>query len=216
MKTLRQVLALCGLMLALLGTGYAQEADVGLMQQLSGEVTYSGGKAKAYMKMRRGDRYSLSAGAQLRVVYFRNGRRETWRGPAVFRSGTEHGDALSGTVYEVADLPLDVPQKIQRIPDLIQIAKLGGVTVRGLQPKQRPNPEQRAEIAAARATYAELRRRLPQEDITPELYLFTVLQDYLLYDEMQALVDEMLQLQPADPEAQQLAEWVKTSIARSK
>ncbi len=216
MKTLRQVLALCGLMLALMGTVYAQEADVGLVQQLSGEVTYSGGKARAYMKMRQGDRYSLSAGAQLRVVYFRNGRQETWRGPAVFRSGIEHGDALSGTVYEVANLPLDVPQKIQRIPDLIQMARLGGVTVRGLQPKQRPNPEQQAEIAAARATYVDLRRRLPQEDITPELYLFTVLQDYLLYAEMQTLVDEMLQRQPADPEAQQLAEWVKTSIARSR
>ena len=220
MKAIGQVISVCALMLALLGTGHAQEADVGLVQQLAGEVSYSGaggsGTARAYMKMRQGDRYSVASGAQLRVVYFRNGRQETWRGPAVFRSGIEHGDALSGTVYEVANLPLDVPQKIQKIPDLIQMARLGGVQVRGLKPRQRPNPEQQAEIAAARATYADLRRRLPQEDITPELYLFTVLQDYLLYDDMQTVVDEMLRRQPADAEAQQLAEWVKTSIARSR
>jgi len=32
---------------------------------------------------------------------------------------------------------------------------------------------------------------LPQDDLTAELYLFTVLRDYLLYDVMNMFVDEM-------------------------
>ena len=213
MEAIGRVLSACALLLAVSGPAHAQEADVGLVQQLAGEVSYSSasgsGRARVFMKMRQGDRFKLAAGAQVRVAYFRNGRQETWRGPANFRSGIERSDALSGTVYQVASLPLDVPQKIQKIPELIQMAKLGGVQVRGLKPRRQPNPEQQAAVAAARATYADLRQRLAQDDITPELYLFTALQDQLLYDEMRTVVDEMLRRQPGNPEAQQLAEWVR-------
>lgn len=218
MEAVRRVLL--ALLLAGGGIAQAQDADVGLVHQVAGDVTYSsgsgGGKVQAFMKMRQGDRFSVAAGAQVRVVYFHNGRQETWRGPASFRSGTEHSDPLVGAVYQVAKLPVAVPQKMQKIPQLIQMAKLGGMQVRGLKSGPRPGPEQQAELAAARITYAELRQQLPREDITPELYLFTVLQDQLLYDEMQAVVDEMLRKQPASTEAQQLAEWVSARVARSK
>ena len=45
------------------------------MNQLSGAVTYSSGacgsaKARPFMKVREGDRFTLPAGAQARIVYF--------------------------------------------------------------------------------------------------------------------------------------------------
>ena len=213
--------ALFALLLSLAGGGtHAQDADVGLVQQVAGEVSYrgasGGGKVQAFMKMRQGDRYDLAAGATLRVVYFSNGRQETWRGPASFRCQGESSDALKGAAAQVATLPVAVPKKLQKIPDLIQMAQMGGVQVRGVKTAPKPGPEQKEELAAARVTYAELRRQLPQDDITPELYLFTVLQDHLLYEEMQTVVDDMLRRQPGNAEAQQLAEWVRARLARGK
>jgi len=202
------------------GLAYAQGSDVGLINLVAGDVSYvsssGAGKAQSYMKIRQGDRYTLAAGALLKIVYFRNGRQETWRGPAGFRSGSEQSEALAGAVYEVGHLPAGVPQKIQRIPELLQMAKLGGIQVRGTTPKQRASLEQQSEVAAARTTYAQLRQQLAQDDITPELYLFTVLQDYLLYDDMKTVADEMLRKQPANQEAQQLAEWARLRVQSSR
>lgn len=204
------------LMIGAYGIGNAQAVDVGLVQQLAGDVTYvsttGSGKVQAFMKIRQGDRFTVPAAAQVQVVYFQSGRKETWRGPASFNAGAERSDAVRGTVHEVANLPVGVPQKIQKIPDMIQMARLGGVQVRSAPQKRRVGAQDEAELAAARATYAQLRQQLPQEDITPELYLFSVLQDYLLYDEMKTMVDEMVRKQPTSGEAQQLAEWVRARM----
>jgi len=220
MRAIRGALFIAALLLGNCGIGYAQGADAGLVNQVVGDVSYSSasgaGKVQAYMKMRQGDRFTLAAGAQMKVIYFQNGRQETWRGPAGFRSGHENSEPLSGTVYEVANLPVGVPQKIQRIPELLQMAKLGGIQVRGTTPKQRASLEQQAEVAAARTTYAQLRQQAPQDDITPELYLFTALQEYLLYDDMKSVADEMLRRQPGNTEAQQLAEWARARIQSTK
>ncbi len=220
MRAMGGGLLIAALLFASGGEAAAQGADVGLVNQVAGEVSYvsgsGAGKVQAFMKMRQGDRFNLAAGAQLKVVYFQNGRQETWRGPAGFKSGVAHSEPLAGAVYEVANLPLGVPQKIQRIPELLQMAKLGGIQVRGATPKQRASLEQQAEVAAARTTYAQLRQQVPQDDITPELYLFTVLQDYLLYDDMKTVADEMLRKQPANQEAQQLAEWARVRIQSSR
>lgn len=202
-----------------LGAG-AQSSDVGLVNQLSGEVAYAsqGGdqsKAQAFMKVRQGDRFTLPAGAQLRVVYFNGSRQETWKGPASFRAGTQQSEAVSGQVIEAAQLPSGVAQKIAQVPNLVQIAKLGrsgGIAVRGGGKTARLSSEQQAEISQAKATYAQMRQKAPAEDITPEFYVYSVLQDHLLYDEMKAVTEEMLKRQPGNPEAQELAAYVKTRI----
>jgi hypothetical protein len=72
--------------------------------------------------------------------------------------------------------------------------------------------EQQAEVTQAKATYAQMRQKAPAEDITPELYFYSVLQDHLLYDEMKVVTDEMLKRQPGNPEAQELAAYVKSRI----
>ena len=216
MNAVRRLLVVCALVLWSHVAAHAHDANVGLVDQVAGDVSYAGntdrGTAHAFMKMRQGDRFTLADGAQLRVVYFRNGRQETWRGPASFTSGSEHSELLTGTVPGVATLPVAVPQRIQKIPELIQMAKLGGIQVRGVAARLQPSAEQDSDVAAARITYAQLRRQLPQEDITPALYLFTVLQDYLLYDDMKTTVDEMLRMQPGNHEAAQLAEWVRGHV----
>ena len=58
--------------------------------------TRSGGstaKAKAFMKVREGDHFTVPAGAQLRIVYFQGGRQETYTGPATLIAGAQASTA---------------------------------------------------------------------------------------------------------------------------
>jgi len=196
---------------------WGQAADVGLVNLLAGEVTYQSGgtvsKARAYMKVRQGDRFNVPAGAQVRVVYFKGGRQETWKGPSAFRAGDRASEPTSGAPASVATLPTAVPKQISQIPELIQIAKLGrsgGVQVRGTGPAQKVMAEQEAEVVRAKETYKKMRSQSADDDITPELYLYSVLQDYLMYEEMKPIVDEMLRRQPGNQDVQALAEYART------
>jgi hypothetical protein len=218
MKMLQSMFAL--LLLSMASAVGAQSSDVGLINQLSGDVAYAGqggaqSKAQAFMKVRQGDRFTLPAGAQLRVVYFNGSRQETWKGSSSFKAGTQQSEAVSGQAADVAQLPSGVAQKIAQVPNLVQIAKLGrsgGIAVRGGGKPGRLSAEQQAEVNQAKATYTQMRQKAPAEDITPELYFYSVLQDHLLYDQMKTVTDEMLKRQPGNPEAQELAAYVKSRI----
>lgn len=216
---LLQSISVAALLAVTLAAG-AQSSDVGLVNQMSGEVSYAGrggteSKAQAYMKVRQGDRFTLPAGAQLRLVYFNGSRQETWKGPASFKAGTQQSEALSGQAAEATQLPSGVAQRIAQVPNLVQIAKLGrsgGIAVRGGGKPGRLSSEQQAEVGQAKATYAQMRQKASAEDITPELYFYSVLQDHLLYDEMKTVTDEMIKRQPNNSEAQELAAYVKSRI----
>lgn len=202
---------------ALGATAALAAGDVGLINQLSGEVTYTSGaasaRAQAYMKVREGDRFSVPAGAAVRLVYFQNGRQETFAGPASFTAGAQSSAVNSGAPPKVTTLPSGVPQKIAQTPDLVQIARLGrsgGVAVRGTgRTEQRLTPQQQAEVRQARETYAKLRKEAAADDILPELYLYSVLQDHMLYGDMKPVVEEMARRQPANPDVAELRAYVK-------
>lgn len=197
------------------GFAAAQGADVGLVNMLNGDVNYQSegaqaAKARSFMKVRQGDRFTVPAGAQIRVVYFQGGRQETWKGPVAFKAGEKASDG--GQPAEVATLPSSVPQKIAQVPELIQIAKLGrsgGVAVRGGKAPKLTG-EQQAEVASAKDTYKKMRASSTADDITPELYLYSVLQDFLLYDDMKPVVEEMAKRQPGNADVSELVSWVKS------
>ncbi len=206
------------LMVALLAAhsvAYAQ-ADIGLVNLVSGEVglTPQSGqpvKVKAFMKVREGDRFELAAGAQVRVVYFEGARQERWQGPSSFRAARLQSSAISGSPAEIAALPAGVPQRIARVPELMQNARLGGIQVRGAQAARRA-PDQ--SLGEARSTYERLRKELPGDDITPELFLYSTLNEYQLYEDMAPVVDEMLRKQPDSDDVKSLASWLKTRRGR--
>jgi hypothetical protein len=213
MKNVFRVLGLATILAA--ASALAAE-DVGLINQLSGDVSYTSGsaasKAKAFMKVREGDRFSLPAGTQLRIVYFDGGRQEAYSGPATLTAGTKESKLQSGAQPQVTTLPAGVPQKIAQTPELVQIARLGrsgGVQVRGAQQEQRLSPQAQAEVRQARQTYDQMRKTAAANDIVPEQYLYAVLQDHLLYGDMVAVVTEMQKRQPANPDVAVMAEYVK-------
>ena len=209
----RLVVWLSVLVVAAVTTGAWAAADVGLVNHLSGDVSYQGAsaiaKAAPFMKVRDGDRFTVPEGAMVRVIYFDSGRQETWKGPASFRAGQKQADAVTGRA-EVSQLPGGAPARLAQTAEVIQIAKLGragGVTVRGIR-SQQLNSAQSAEVAQAKKTYESWRASAAPDDITPELYLYTVLDSYLLYDDMKAAVKAMQDRQPNSQEVRDLAAWV--------
>ncbi len=194
-------------------------ADVAVINQLAGEVTYSAGgpaaKAQAFMRVRQGDRYTIPAGASLRILYLSNARQETWRGPGALRIGAVGSEAVAGRPFEVMTLPVAVSQKIARLPDMVQGARLGGVTVRGGGGGRPPGPVPAA-VSEAQATYKVLRSQSSADDVTPELYLLSVLQEYGYSEEMGPLADEIFRRQPGSPEARELAQWAKSRATAAR
>ncbi len=198
----------------------AQGADVGLVNLVSGDVSYappSGPPAKVqvFMKVRDGDRFNLAAGAQIRVVFFESARQERWLGPASFRAIKGASEPIAGKPAEIATLPAGVQQRIARVPELMQYARLGGIQVRGgIAQRQKASLEQQETIRAARETYAQMRKDMPADDIMPELYLYAALYEFLVYDEMKTVVDEMQRKQPGNEDVKALSAWLQTRTAR--
>ena len=73
----------------------------------------------------------------------------------------------------------------------------------------RLNPQQQAEVRQARETYKKLRAQSAADDITPELYLYAVLQDNLQYEDMKSVVEDMARRQPGNTDVAALVEYVK-------
>lgn len=206
--------------------------DVGLVTQLSGDTTYwnetyqkTPEKVQVFMKIRKGDHFKVSGGSVVQVVYFQNGRKEIWKGPAAFMVGDTQGQAEGEKGFrsqpEVTTLSAEASQGIRRIPVLLRqarLSRLGAMQVRGGgegPPKTFiPSKEERAEIAIAKENYQRMRKQTPPDDITPELNLLGVLADYEQFEEMEKIVKDALKVQPNNEVLKELEEWVR--LRRSK
>lgn len=205
--------------------------DTGMVMLLTGKAFYWHGNAKdkialvkTFMKIRKDDHFRLSPHATVQLVYFSNGRTETWKGPGVFKVGETQSQAVDSQgvspVPKVSSLPLVAADEIRRVSPLVDPSKLhrsGGGQIRGSDSENRSKPlppvdltdEEKKEIKAAKQIYRSLLAKEDQQDITPELYLFSFLADYDQFQEMRELIDQMRKKQPDNVGIQQLAEWLE-------
>lgn len=208
--------------------------DVGLVTRLSGTVTYRNeghqetpAGAQSFMKIRRGDRFTLPPGAIIQVVYFLGGRQETWKGPVAFTIGDSESrpEPAKGPRAQpkVVILPAGTTQGVRRIPVLLRRAGVwrpGGGQIRG-EVEVAPTAfgitaEEKAEIATAKETYRSLRKQTDPRDITPELYLLGVLTDYEQHGEMEEVLNEALRRQPDNEILKKLKKWVLAQRAQGR
>ena len=212
----------------------AQLPDVGMVIRLTGKVSYWHGDAKdeaatvqTFMKIRQNDCFSLSPHGVVQLVYFSNGRKETWTGPGVFKTGETWSEAVNASRAfsgpKVASLPQVVADQVKRVSPLVDPSKLhrsGGVQIRGDGSKTPSTPlpsvvlteEEKKEVDTAKETYRSVLAKVDPDDIIPELYLFSVLADYDQFEEMKRLIDLMRQKQPDNAGIDRLAEWLKEQV----
>ena len=241
MKTLNSIIKtwtfgiLFGILMALLAEGGVVAKtllpDVGMVTQVTGKVTYwdmdtreKPARAQPFMKVRKDDHFRLSKDAVVQVVFFSNGRKETWKGPVTFKvtssEGQATGDRGPRSQPQVLSLPGAVSKEVKRVSILVDPSKLhhaGVYQVRGhasTDPKKKLqhialDPEEKKKIAGAKQIYQTLLKEASSGDITPELYLFSVLADYDLSEEMENLIDTMRQKQPDYLGIDRLEKWLR-------
>lgn len=192
------------------GGASAQEAagDVALVNALQGDVSYQGKegparKAQPYMRLRHGDKIVLaSAASKIRISYTTASRQESWVGPGSFVATSTGGELLKGSKPEVVQLPAAVPQKLARISELMNTSRVGGLVVRSAKAETAASKD---EVADAVAAYESMRAAAAPDDVTPELFLYSVFQEHGMADDLKMVARNMLARQPDNPDIQQLA-----------
>ncbi len=196
-KRLIRISTLTILVLPLLASAAGQEA--GMITQAQGSATYSSGTDKdkpvvSFMKVRAGDKLTLGKDAKLQVVYFQNGRQESWSGAAKLTVGSNESAAANGAKPpQVKKLPAIVLQQLARAPGVVSDLKnrTGMIMVRSLpMVKMRELDE----------NYTAMRKEAAEDDVTPELYMLAGLHELKLYRDMKPVLEDMRRRQPSNPE----------------
>ncbi len=207
MKTFKRLINTFTLAILLtpLLAGAAAVKESGMVTQVAGSAAYSSGGDKdkpvvSFMKVRAGDKLTLGKDAKLQVVYFENGRQESWNGAAKLTIGANESTAAAGAnPPTVKKLPAIVLKQLSRAPVVVSDLKnrTGMIMVRSLpMVKMRELDE----------NYAVLRKEAAEDDVTPELYLLSGLHELKLYRDMKPVLEEMRKRQPNNPEVQAVYE----------
>lgn len=191
---------------AVVGGVWAQEANVGLVNALQGDVNYYGKegqvrKAQPFMRLRHGDKVTLASGASIRISYLTVSRQESWLGPSSFVMTSTGGELLKGSQPDVVNLPAVVPQKLARVSELMNPSHGGGTVLRSVKAQTSATQE---EVAQAMAAYESMRAKALPSDVTPELFLYSVFEENGMTDDLKIVARDMLSRQPDNPEIQRL------------
>ncbi len=213
--------------------GQTSLPDVGLITNLSGEATYWNKadtpkpvKLRAFMKVRQGDHLKLPGGAALTLLYFAGGRQETWKGPATLIAGGQESQVLGGqqplAQPEVKIIPAKASKQLEGAPLPLSPASMSksGV-IQTMGPRREPSAKNAAPLTAegqrqikeAKRVYQDLKKSAAPDDVTPELYFFSVLAEHKQFQEMARLVDAMLQKRPGDAALMDMKAWVRSQAA---
>jgi hypothetical protein len=144
-------------------------------------------------------RVVVAAGAQFQVVYLAGGRQESWSGPVELITGLEQSAVIGApTEPKVKLLPPFLVETLTKSPGVITDiqSRQGMIRLRSLMTAKK--------VKAIEARYTEMRQQFGEDDITPELYLLTALDEIKVYHRMRAPLEEMIRRQPNNAEARAL------------
>ncbi len=182
-------------------------ADVGLVNSMQGDVSYQGKdgpakKVQPYMRLRHGDKVILAAGANIRISYTTVSRQEVWTGPGSFVATSAGGEVLKGNKPEIVQMAAAVPQKLARVAELMNTSRVGGLVVRSVKVQ---TPASKEEVAEAVRNYEVMRATAAPNDVTPELLLYAVFEEYGMVSDLKKVSADMIKRQPDNPDIQRLA-----------
>ena len=196
----------------LLGFGQAWAAEVALVMSVQGKVTRLAEAAQvpveAFVKLKEGDRLGLEKDSRLQVVYFENGRQETWSGPGRLELTPREGKPGGLRAPETKQLPLVLARQLARTPTLDGQGR-GGVT------RLRSVPRQDA-LIKLEDTYQDLKRRGEPNDLGPEMYFLSGLFELRELDRVERVLGDLQQDGPKTPEAALLISLYRKSVKNAR
>lgn len=200
------VLACMAGLLGLMPHAHGAEPPGGawVIDSKGGVVLLESGKERPLASLTRlgsGVRLRVDSGAQVRFVFPRNARLETWRGKAIIQIGDSEGMALAYQVLPVSKvLPDYLVQGLSAFPAFSGSNQAKFPRTRGISKTDKSRLDQ------SQARYIQLRGESADQDILPELYLLGELTRFGAYGAMAQPMDEMLARQGQDAAVQA---WVR-------
>ncbi len=173
-------------------------AEVGLVTSLSGNVTLLGEKGvelalKPFVKVRSGDRLTLTEQARLQLVFFDGGRQETWLGSGVLALAEQSSQILKGDLQsEVKILPAVLVKQLSRTP-----SSGGNVKAGMLRLRSAPGTEG---LESAERSYTEWRAQAAANERSLELYLLASYFESRAFEKLEGLLRQMAARAPNDQE----------------
>jgi hypothetical protein len=211
LKNLCKVVCLVALTLG--ANAHAQFSEPGaFVTQVTGEaVVISAETGKpitipTFAKLEPGAKVKLAAGARLQILYFESAKQENWSNAAEFQVSDQASQLKTGAAPAVRELPAEVVESIGK-----SVAYFSNPDSR--QAMVRLRAVSSGKIKAAQSHYRELRAQLPDEDITPEIYLLGQLEAMRAYREMGVPMAEMRRRQPGSLAVQALHKEYERAIA---
>lgn len=198
--------------LVVFGCSQVWAAEVALVTSVHGRVMRLGdatpAPVEAFVKLKEGDRLSLEKDARLQVVYFENGRQETWSGPGRLDLTAREGKASGLPAAQVKMLPLVMARQLARTPALDSQGR-GGVT--RLRAVRSPDA-----LAKLEETYQELRIRAGRDELGPEMYLLSGLYEMQELERMDKVLGNLQHDWPNNPEAVLLISLYRKALKNTR
>lgn len=204
---------ICAVLLICLGGSHVRAGEVAMVMSVQGKVARllvdaGAVPVEAFVKLNEGDKLSLETDTRLRVVYFDNGRQETWAGPGRLEMTLREGKASGLSAAEVKSLPLVMARQLARTPALDGQSR-GGVT------RLRSVGSQDA-MARLEDAYRDIRSRTAPNDLGPEMYLLSGLYEMRELDRVERVIGDLQKDQPKNPEAALLIALYRKAIKNAR
>jgi hypothetical protein len=170
-----------------LASAAAAQVEVAMVTSLQGKVSrvapLGPQPIEVFTKLKHGDLLALDKGALLQVVYFDNGREETWRGSGKLEITGKESMAKGLAAPKLRSLPPVLVKQIAKTPVLDSQGRAGMMRVRGVASAE--------DIASVEASYQSMRLERVGGDIKPELYLLSAMFELREFDRVEAALADL-------------------------
>lgn len=177
-------------------SGAALAADAVLVTAVQGAVTVEGiGSGKTtlepFVRLKEGDKLTLTAGSQANLLFVGGGRMEIWRGAGAVQLGETEGKATAGKPeLQTRQLPPEIARQMNRTPSTTQEGRVGMLRMRSIPKLDAVNRLER--------DYADLRSKAAATDTTPEIFLLAGLYDLRQYARLEEELKRVSEAFPQD------------------
>jgi len=186
--------------------GGALAGEAALVMSVQGRVTRLAEPAplpvEAFVKLKEGERIELAGDSRLHLVYFDGGRQEKWTGPGRIEVAAREGRAADLKAFEAKRLPQAIARQLSRTP--APDGSNAATRTRAL-----PTPDA---VARLDETYRSLRQQADGEDLGPEMYLLAGLLEMRELDRLDAVLADLQQGRPKNPEAALLVALYRKAV----
>lgn len=191
--------------------GVTWAGDVAIVTSAQGRIMRVGNETRsplqAFDRIREGDRLQLDGDARLRLLYFDNGRLETWLGPMDL-GVTAQGSEAGGNAAAVRKLNVATARQIARMPDPASPLRATGRT------RSIPTEESLSRLEAG---YKDLlASRSDADDLSAEIFLLSGLYELRAFDRLERVTVELQQTRPKNPEAVLLVSLYRKALKNAR